>query len=148
MGGFETLEEIRKKIESFRFVVLYHTLPVDSHRQSHWDLLLETHSTKPNSLLCFEANIPPDQWKTQTWVNQLPNHRPIYLNYEGPISNNRGHVQRVLQGTLNWICFGGARLEFTFEAILLDGSIPMSGSILLQTDESHSQRWKMAAKIE
>lgn len=29
----------------------------------------------------------------------LPNHRPVYLTYEGPVSRRRGHVRRVAAGT-------------------------------------------------
>jgi len=35
-------------------------------------------------------------------VRRLQNHRPIYLDYEGAISKDRGEVARILYGTIRW----------------------------------------------
>ena len=47
-------------------------------------------------------------WITKNWwghtvvVEQLPEHRLVYLDYQGPVSGNRGSVSRVLDGTIQW----------------------------------------------
>jgi len=118
MGGNSTLEEFEKNLPTFRFTVLRHELPLPSQRECHWDLLLEpsdnspddarrpAHSTNFDSaagLLTFEAPLPPDEWANNKFgVKRLPAHRPLYLNYDGPISGDRGHVTRVQSGLIQW----------------------------------------------
>ena len=87
---------------SFRFVVLHHQLPADSGRSSHWDLLLQRTHEFGSGLLTFEVSVPPNEWGISTFVKKLPNHRPLYLHYEGHLSDNRGSVTRILSGTIQW----------------------------------------------
>lgn len=81
-----------------RFVILRHTLPSGDRQGTHFDLMLE------------------DEGKLLTWAlpdlplpgcefiaMQLPDHRLAYLDYEGPISSNRGEVQRVEEGEFLWM---------------------------------------------
>ncbi len=88
---------------TLRYAILEHTVAA----QSHWDLLLEQ---APDQLLAtWKINLPPEQWlqACQTHgsipVVRLPNHRRIYLDYSGPISNNRGEVRQVQTGLLRWL---------------------------------------------
>ncbi|MFI5378526.1 MAG: hypothetical protein ACHRHE_04455 [Tepidisphaerales bacterium] len=74
-----------------RYVILRH----EGIDRPHFDLMFET---APGSKLAT--------WRSEVWpivtsapVNRLPDHRPEYLTYEGPISGNRGHVTRVASGT-------------------------------------------------
>ena len=93
---------------TFRFAILHHTLPEKTSRSSHWDLLLEPPSCLSNQLdfepglLTFEVPIPPSRWGARLMVRRLQNHRPIYLDYEGAISKDRGEVIRILYGTIRW----------------------------------------------
>ncbi|MGB0768453.1 MAG: hypothetical protein ACPGYV_12175 [Phycisphaeraceae bacterium] len=43
---------------------------------------------------------PPHLWPTlrRFELTVIPPHRRHYLTYQGPVSNHRGHVKRVLQG--------------------------------------------------
>jgi hypothetical protein len=76
-----------------RYVVLHHTgisIP-------HYDLMFEIH---PGARLAT--------WRSSDWpleqgtlVERLADHRRDYLDYEGPVSNDRGHVTRVLAGTFH-----------------------------------------------
>ena len=76
-----------------RFVLLRHEVPAEFGRPSHFDLMLQSES----SLLTWEINqIPPSGQSVE--AVQLPNHRLLYLDYEGPISANRGEVRRVDHG--------------------------------------------------
>lgn len=72
-----------------RYVVLHHT----GHDQPHFDLMFET-----------AAGSPLATWRSATWpaisnLTPLADHRRAYLDYEGPVSNNRGQVRRVAAGT-------------------------------------------------
>jgi len=75
-----------------RYAVLHHTgVPAP-----HYDLMFEL--TPGNRLATWRC---PD-WPAEsgTLVERLADHRRDYLDYEGPVSNNRGQVARVLGGTL------------------------------------------------
>ncbi len=75
-----------------RFVILHHTgVP-----SPHFDLMLET---SPNG--------PLATWRCPIWplpagetpVVRLADHRRHYLDYEGPVSGDRGEVRRVARGS-------------------------------------------------
>ncbi len=72
-----------------RFVILEH-----DHPFLHWDLLLEEeYSARTWRLLrkpCLGEPIAAER---------LPDHRLIYLGYEGVVSGDRGSVKRFLSGT-------------------------------------------------
>lgn len=68
-----------------RFVVLEH----DSPRGRHWDLMLELEGR----LRTWALAAPPDT-PGLIPANALPDHRLVYLEYEGPISGDRGEVHR------------------------------------------------------
>jgi hypothetical protein len=89
-------------------VLLRHDLPDGSW---HYDLLMELRPGtqedhrlaavrlapaspgQPSLTLAPEIKIDPS-----APCERLPDHRGVYLTYEGPISGNRGHVRRVAQG--------------------------------------------------
>jgi DNA polymerase Ligase (LigD) len=68
-----------------RFVVLQH----DSPRGLHWDFMLE----RDRVLLTWALPVPPDT-RGPIGAEALPDHRPAYLDYEGPVSGGRGSVTR------------------------------------------------------
>lgn len=92
-----------------RFALLWHEIPEvldESHSAnsetsvgSHWDLLLELDN---GELLTWQiASLPDLESLTQSLkftAKRLKNHRSVYLDYEGPISGNRGSVQRLASG--------------------------------------------------
>jgi hypothetical protein len=85
-----------KKIQGgsqVRYVVLHHT----GIENPHFDLMVE---------LQFGSDLAT--WRVAHWPPKpddtfvaLPNHRRDYLEYEGPVSNNRGEVKRITSGELN-----------------------------------------------
>ncbi len=77
-----------------RFVVLHHETPPDAQRPSHFDLMIEA----GDALWTWAL---PDWPKPGAWldVEPLPDHRLAYLEYEGPISGDRGRVTRHESGT-------------------------------------------------
>ena len=65
-----------------RFVVLTH-----DHPTLHWDLMLE----KEAILRTWRLSQPADS-TSEILSEALPPHRLAYLDYEGPVSGNRGRV--------------------------------------------------------
>lgn len=73
-----------------RFVVLEH----DSPRGLHWDFMLEHGEV----LVTWALPSPPGS-AAEVTAESLPDHRPLYLDYEGPVSGGRGTVVRWDKGT-------------------------------------------------
>lgn len=70
------------------FVILEH-----DHPFLHWDFLLDT----GEALKSWRLLTPPT---LSTWIpaEALPDHRRIYLEYEGKVSGNRGTVKQIFNG--------------------------------------------------
>lgn len=66
-----------------RFAVLIH-----DHPFLHWDLLLECGDVARAWRLLEEPRLG------EIRLQPLPDHRLFYLDYEGPVSGDRGTVQR------------------------------------------------------
>ncbi len=77
-----------------RFVILWHALPPTSSRPSHFDLMFEEDA----GLRTWAVERLPAPDGPAVRAVPLPPHRLAYLNYEGPVSQNRGHVCRVAAG--------------------------------------------------
>ena len=67
---------------TLRYAVLHHT----GHGPPHYDLLFETSPGSP--LLTFRSPVWPVTGEDA--ARRLPDHRPMYLDYEGPVSGGRG----------------------------------------------------------
>lgn len=67
-----------------RFVILTH-----DHPTWHWDFMLEAGDV----LRTWRLDSDPSS-SDPIEATPLPDHRLIYLDYEGPVSNQRGSVQR------------------------------------------------------
>mgnify|MGYP001170074390 CR=1 FL=1 len=100
---------------SVRFVLLRHTLPEGGNRQSHWDLMFDSgdflltfalpslpETNSPTVVAGLSNASPPLQ---SLAVTRLPDHRLLYLEYEGPIAPAvdtgdaaRGSVRQVAAG--------------------------------------------------
>ncbi len=86
-----------------RFVLLEHDHPI-----LHWDFMLESDETLktwrlPESLVIADGHPvhklqPASENELKLTVVKLPDHRSRYLDYEGPVSGNRGYVKRIDQG--------------------------------------------------
>jgi hypothetical protein len=93
----EPLPTLLSAATPLRYAVLHHTgIPMP-----HYDLMFELH---PGARLAT--------WRCPDWpvesgalLERLADHRLEYLDYEGPVSNNRGQVARVLGGTLRLEAF-------------------------------------------
>ncbi|HTV48756.1 MAG TPA: hypothetical protein VMG59_09975 [Phycisphaerae bacterium] len=86
------------KNRPWRYAILRHSRQQDVH----WDLLLEL--PERALLATWQMHTDPAGWngsskgEFSTTVRALPDHRRIYLEYEGPISGDRGQVTRVEEG--------------------------------------------------
>jgi len=75
-----------------RFVILHHS----GYGRDHWDLMLE----QSQSLATWKVyHEPGNLTKGAIEVFRIVDHRKAYLDYEGPVSDNRGEVRRVYAGT-------------------------------------------------
>ncbi|MEL6796692.1 MAG: hypothetical protein AAFO89_07690 [Planctomycetota bacterium] len=79
-----------------RTTVLKHTLPDGSW---HVDWLIEVDETPRPRVPTFRLADRPDQLRVPTFTaERLTDHRRLYLDYEGPVSGGRGHVERLSTG--------------------------------------------------
>lgn len=109
-----------------RFSVLHHDWPAP-----HFDFLLENEATLLTWRLSAWPAQPADTGQSEpTQAERIDNHRSIYLDYEGPVSQNRGSVRRIDTGTFVEIESTASRL-----VVLLDGqfgrcrlTLPATGS--------------------
>ncbi len=86
-----------------RTVVLRHELPDGSH---HFDWMLERlgcmGGDEDRSLVTFRLSGSPVGVNTLD-AEAIADHRKRYLWYEGPVSDQRGHVTRVASGECQWL---------------------------------------------
>ena len=91
LGGFPVLPPAM----TLRFAILHHT----GVAKPHYDLMFV--EAEPAAKLAT--------WRCPVWpvlgltpVERLDDHRPDYLDYEGPVSNDRGRVDRVAGGLFHF----------------------------------------------
>jgi DNA polymerase Ligase (LigD) len=72
-----------------RFVILEHDFPL-----LHWDLMLEA----GDALRTWRLDAPPRSGVRMV-AQAIAEHRMLYLDYEGPVSGDRGRVVRWDRGT-------------------------------------------------
>jgi hypothetical protein len=75
-----------------RFAILDH-----DHPFRHWDFLLEDRTV----LRAWRLLTEPGQGRPIR-AEPLPDHRLIYLDFEGPIAGDRGRVVRWDAGSFTW----------------------------------------------
>lgn len=87
-----------------QYRLLLHVHP----EQTHWDLLLTCPGPAPQRWPTFSIPLPA-QWKPglNTIAGRLPDHRSVYWQYQGPVSQNRGYIQPLDAGRFFcrlWTC--------------------------------------------
>jgi len=98
-----------------RFVVLEH-----DHPTLHWDWMLED----GESLLTWRLEEPP-QSESAIAATALAAHRLAYLDYEGPVSRNRGTVKRWDAGSFIWLVHAADLLQVQIAGNRLRGNVEM-----------------------
>ena len=78
-----------------RFVILRHYFSAGGNGEffDHFDLMLEQNS----KLATWQLEELPSPDKGVV-AKKLPDHRVVYLDYEGPVSGGRGSVEQVMAG--------------------------------------------------
>jgi hypothetical protein len=105
-----------------RFVILEH-----DHPFLHWDLMLE----EGDSLRTWRLLEQPRPGVTIA-ATALGAHRLRYLDYEGPVSGNRGRVTRWDSGTYAPLATTSQRLVVALRGVKLRGQAVLQA---VQTDE-------------
>jgi hypothetical protein len=103
-----------------RFVVLQH-----DHPFLHWDLMLETGA----SLRTWRLEATPCA-DVVIAATALGEHRLAYLDYEGPVSGNRGKVVRWDRGTYVLLEDADDKVVVELDGQILNGTAtltPMDG---------------------
>ena len=110
-----------------RFAILHHTgIP-----SPHFDLLIET---GPDALLLtFRLEHWPITAPAPADITRQADHRRVYLEYEGPISGNRGEVRRIASGEC--ICS-------TLTASIIDLTLQLATPIRLHLTHVQADQWR------
>lgn len=102
-----------------RFAILHHRL-VDGE---HWDLMLEYDDV----LLTWQLAREPTGSRTLPIpARRIQDHRKAYLEYEGPVSGDRGFVRRVDQGSVRISHLTPRRCRFDLAGERLSGRFVIS----------------------
>lgn len=80
-----------------RFALLEH----QTAGHVHWDLLVQVPGRERLATWRLLAN--PLRTDATIGAERIADHRPLYLDYEGPISGDRGTVRRIDAGTVQWV---------------------------------------------
>ncbi|MCE9548419.1 MAG: hypothetical protein K8T25_23335 [Planctomycetia bacterium] len=127
-----------------RYVILWHQTPPGFPRGVHWDLMLE----EAGHLRCWALSSSPDGAAPQA-AEALADHRLAYLEYEGPISGDRGSVSRWDEGTYrqldetgNGINKDSGELTLHFAGRRLNGRVVLSR----QPGPDHCWRFSFSAE--
>jgi hypothetical protein len=95
-----------------RYVILEHDFP-----SLHWDFMLEAGAV----LRTWRLAAPPEPGQPVQAAASF-DHRLVYLDYEGPVSGNRGQVQRWDAGTFDWLSDQPGRLALRLDGGRLQGT--------------------------
>ena len=123
-------------MQSLRTAILEHTTADGVHHD--W-LIEDPRLTNPHAtdarLWTARVLPPPAQWAIlgEFKLEVLPPHRRAYLDYQGPVSGNRGHVRRIAAGNCLIDLWSAGRIALTMQC---DGQC-----IEIQLHRLASERW-------
>lgn len=100
-----------------RFVILEH-----HHQGVHWDFMLEA----GESLRTWRLAAAPVS-DAAIAATPLPDHRRMYLDYEGEISGGRGHVTRWDWGEFDWVIAEPSCVAVSLRGRRLAGCVHLRG---------------------
>ncbi len=99
-----------------RYVILEHDWPTP-----HWDVLLEAGAV----LRAWRVMDEPRCGVALPAASNF-NHRLLYLDYEGPLTGNRGSVTRWDAGTFDWIADSGGHVVIDLCGSRLRGRLELA----------------------
>lgn len=109
-----------------RFVILEH-----DHPHVHYDLMLQVGDV----LWTWRLPHLPRLGDVLD-AERIGNHRQAYLEYEGPVSGNRGRVVRREWGTVTWLKEDASALEVRLDGVALHARLRI-------TREGTSDSWRI-----
>jgi hypothetical protein len=112
-----------------RYVILHHEMPGPPRGGVHWDFMIEQGEVLRTWALAEEPNS-----EAEIEANALADHRIAYLDYEGPVSGNRGTVARWDQGQYETLVYSPQELVVKLRGERLQGVARLRTS-------SSDQRW-------
>lgn len=101
-----------------RFVLLKH-----DHPFLHWDFMLERDGTLQTWRLDRQPSLDEE---VRIAAAALPDHRITYLEYEGPVSGDRGSVVRVDRGEFAFVSCQAESIVIELQGTLLQGEVRMT----------------------
>lgn len=114
-----------------QYVVLYH----QDRRGSHYDFMIDA----GEALSTWRLDQPPESiGEVPVACTRLADHRRLYLDYEGPISGDRGHVSRHDRGACTIESADANRWVFK-----LDGK-RVRGRMALCLEAGGSDQWSLS----
>ncbi len=111
-----------------KFVLLRHELDEDQPARSHWDLMIESGSMLWTWRL---ERLPHDN--DQVLAEAIADHRPVYLEFEGTLSDRRGHIQRIDAGEFRPSQWSDRRIVGRIHGNVLHGDLYLSRRGLLSS---------------
>jgi hypothetical protein len=116
-----------------RYVILYHQQSSAEADLTHWDLMLET----AGALRTWQIHQYPVP-NQQLAATPLPDHRLDYLQYEGPVTGNRGQVSQWDGGNYE----GTVPTKRELFSVRLKGGA-FCGTLTLQPHPKHQGSWQV-----
>ncbi len=114
-----------------RFVVLEH-----DWNGVHWDFMLEAGA----GLRTWAVDTPIEPG-VELPARPLPDHRRIYLTFEGPISGGRGSVRRVAEGVFQTIAWRDDHVRVRLSSAQLVGEVDLYRSPAGTDSSGGSTTW-------
>ena len=120
-----------------RFVILEH-----HHQGVHWDFMLDTGV----ALRTWRLEKAPAE-TCEIAATSLPDHRRMYLDYEGEVSGGRGHVVQWDAGEFDWMTDQPDLVTLEIRGTRVRGRIHLTKSesvgwtFRLTPDEGGSEEW-------
>jgi len=105
-----------------RFALLTH-----DHPFVHWDLLVQ----RGDVLKSWRLLESPNRWRSAAEAIDLSaeaigDHRLLYLDYEGPVSRERGRVVRWDHGQTEWLMESKTSIRLRLSGLRLDGELVLT----------------------
>ncbi len=111
-----------------RFVILRHETAVAGTEAAegiatpcHWDFMMEAEG----ALWTWALSQDPREYSI-SGARRLPDHREVYLEYEGPLTDHRGTVWRVDWGRYTWLTRQDALVVVQLHGRLFHGTAALT----------------------